>query len=164
LAGPGCPAAGFAAGPGCPAAGFAGAAAAGSGVGAAGGWVGAGGAAGGGGTVGCAVGVGGAVGLGSGVAVGASVADGGKVGGTSVGGGPGDAARATAGTVGVPSTVMLTLRCRLNRKTPTPTAITSRPSARAIHGQRLDGSSGSTTGGGTAMAGAHLHGTFRAPI
>ena len=79
---------------------------------AAGGWVG-----GGGGVGGTAVGVtGSGVGDGgSGVAVGASVAEAGSVGGTSVGGGPGEAvpARATGFTVGVPSTVMLTVRCRV---------------------------------------------------
>ncbi len=81
------------------------------------------------------------------VAVGASVAEAGNVGGTSVGG-TGDCARATAFTVGVPSTVTLTVRERLNRKNAPAITTISTPNASATHGQRFEGSPGS--GGSTA--------------
>ena len=77
------------------------------------------------------------------MAVGASVADAGNVGGTSVGGGPGDAVPAATGLgLGVPSTVILVVAGRLTKKKMTAAATTSKPSTRATHGQRLDGSSG----------------------
>jgi len=118
-------------------------------------------AAGAGGSVGGgAVGAGGGVGVaGSGVAegiavaVGASVAEAGSVGGTSVGG-TGETAFAMAFTVGVPSTVTLTERERLNRKNATAMTTINTPAASATHGQRLDGSpgsSGSMVGGGTLI-------------
>ena len=57
---------------------------------------------------------GGGVAEGNAVAVGASVAEAGNVGGTSVGG-TGETARAIGFTVGVPSTVTLTVRERLKK-------------------------------------------------
>jgi hypothetical protein len=110
--------------------------------------------------VGAWVGAGGEVGVaGSGVAEGnavaveASVAEAGNVGGTSVAG-AGETARAIAFTVGVPSTVTLTVRERLKKKNATAMTTISTPNASAIHGQRFDGSPGSigsTAGGGTLI-------------
>jgi hypothetical protein len=84
------------------------------------------------------------------------VAEAGNVGGTSVGGG--DAVRATTLTVGVPSTVTLTVCCRLKKKIATAMTTISTPSARATQGQRFDGSPGSTgwTTGGVDMLGTAL--------
>ena len=96
---------------------------------------------------------GGGVAEGSAVAVGASVAEAGSVGGTSVGG-TGDTALAMALTVGVPSTVTLTVPARLKKKNATAMTTISTPNANATHGQRFDGSPGSTgptAGGGTLI-------------
>jgi hypothetical protein len=84
------------------------------------------------------------VGAGTGVALGASAAEVGGVGGASVAGGPGEAvpARATGLGDGVPSTLMFTACCRLNRKNPIATRTTISPSMSASHGQRFDGSPG----------------------
>jgi hypothetical protein len=108
------------------------------------------------------VGAGGVVGVagtgvadGAGVAVGASVAEAGNVGGTSVGGAPGDAvpARATGLTVGVPSTVTLPARGRVKKKKATAMTMIRTPNARATQGQRFDGSPGSgrSATGGTML-------------
>jgi len=127
------------------------AAAAGGGAGA---WVGAGG--------GVAV-AGSGVAEGNAVADGASVAEAGSVGGTSVGG-TGETAFAMAFSVGVPSTVTLTVRERLKKKNATAMTTISTPNASATHGQRFDGSpgsTGSTADGGTLILAWGL-GTFRA--
>ena len=104
------------------------------------GWVGAG----------TALGVGGGgVAEGNAVAVGASVAEAGSVGGTNVGG-TGETTFAMAFTVGVPSTVTLTVRERLKKKNAAASTTIRTPKARATHGQRFDGSPGSwgSTAGG----------------
>jgi hypothetical protein len=94
--------------------------------------------------VGTGVGVAGSgVGDGTAVALGASVAEAGSVGGTSVGGGDAVPARATGFTVGVPSTVTLTERWRLNKKNPIAITTIRTPSASATHGHRFEGSPGS---------------------
>ncbi len=123
-------------------------------------------AAGGGAWVGAGGGVGVAgsgVAEGNAVALGASVAEAGSVGGTSVGG-TGETARAMAFTVGVPSSVTLTVPARLKKKKATAMTTMSTPNASATHGQRFDGSpgsTGSTAGGGTLIREQDL-GTFRA--
>jgi hypothetical protein len=95
-----------------------------------------------GGGLGACVGEAACVGDGAEVAVGASVAEAGRVGGTSVGGGPGDAVlTARRPGVGVPSIVML-VEGRLTKKKITAAATTSKPRTSATHGQRLDGSPG----------------------
>jgi hypothetical protein len=96
-----------------------------------------------GGRVGRGDGVGKAVGEGCGVGLGTRLADGGKVSGTSVGGGPGEAAPARGFGVGVPPSVMLTFKPfeRFTRKIRTARPTTSTPNSTAIQGQRLDGSS-----------------------
>ena len=109
------------------------------------------------------------VGAGTGVADGARVAEAGRVGGTSVGGGLGDTllARATGLVVGVPSTLRFTVCDRLRTKKPIAPRTITRPMIRAIHGQRLDGSRGSTgaVGGGMlAIRGLPCLGTFRARV
>ncbi|TMF04735.1 MAG: hypothetical protein E6I52_04085 [Chloroflexi bacterium] len=145
--------------PGAPGAGAAGAgcdvAAAGVAAAAAGGAACAGACVGGGAGVDGGAGV--LVGAGTGVGVGARVAEAGRVGGTSVGGGLGDTllARATGLTVGVPSTLMLTVCDRLRTKKPIAARTINRPMIRAIHGQRLEGSRCSTgaVGGGMLAIG-----------
>jgi hypothetical protein len=95
----------------------------------------------------------GGVAEGNAVAVGASVAEAGSVGGTSVGG-TGDTTLAMALTVGVPSTVTLTVRERLKKKNATAMTTIRTPNASATQGQRFDGSpgsTGSTTGGRTLI-------------
>jgi hypothetical protein len=100
---------------------------------------------------------------GNAVALGARVAEAGSVGGTSVGG-TGDTAFTMAFTVGVPSSVTLTVRERLKKKNATAMTTISTPNASATHGQRFDGSPGSmgsTAGGGTLILEVGL-GKFRA--
>jgi hypothetical protein len=90
------------------------------------------------------------------------VAEAGSVGGTNVGG-TGETTFAMAFTVGVPSTVTLTVRERLKKKNATASTTIRTPKARATHGQRFDGSPGSigsTAGGRTLMAERALSACF----
>lgn len=110
----------------------------------------------GGGVGGGAVGFGGCVGAGTGVAVGARFAEGASVGGTSVGGAPGEAVLARATGDGVPcKLIVVLLPCRFKKNTATATTITSTPSPKAIHGHRLEGSPGPSGG----IAGRTVGGT-----
>jgi len=113
-----------------------------------------------GGGAGGEVGVGGSVGDGMGVAVGGTaVAVGGEgadvasEGGTNVGGGLGEAARATGFGVGLPSAVMSTPdRARLRKKNTTARTTINTPNNTATQGQRFEGSSGGRAGAGGTVA------------